>query len=533
MRAAELWGQAFGLALLYCSAYYLPQVGIEQSYWLPEVGRQVLYPALVALLLLTPAAAWWLSHRNTTVQGDVPAIRTAPGERSHGLDILPLTILSWIAIISAFSALGYSAISIALILTGATAPIDTTRWVRISLVLIGITGLIATLWRVRGRWRGLISGLAVLGYVFAGLAAIRLLPYPRSAFDTPVSSSGTAPATASPRQVIWIIFDELDYNQSLGQPHDPHDPPMPQLAALARMGVSASAAYPPARDTEASIPALLTGYDPIGVRFDDRGNLWLGTRSAGVRRFTQSDSVFARLPLGPQSAAILGYFHPYCAIFPAVHPCEALPEANAGRWFDALTFFGQPVIATCRWLPDSGRFLTDAMFHTFEPMYRISADTVRDLPHFLSLTSPALVFIHVNLPHTPGDYVQRALDFNTVVDDRENYRRNLLLVDQLVAQTVATLQQRASTQDILLVVSADHWHRMDSPTHEQRVPWIAWHVGQSGGPSLETRIDTVHTGDLILDFLRGNIEDQAQIASWWQGKSQYPPLMPNKYRYQF
>jgi len=515
-----------GLALLYASAFYLPQIGVEWSYWLPHVGRYVLYPSAIAILLLTPAAAWWQRRGY------------ADGRRSGPLGLIVLAVLCWIALLGAFSAAGYSALSIALIVTGAAAAIDTTRWVRIALVIFGVGALILTLQALRAYWGQLLRVLSILGYAFAALALIRLIPYPRSDFalrdDARVQEASRPAAEAShSRQVVWIIFDELDYNLTLGHPGGPQDPAMPNLVKLAHSSVSATDAYSPARDTEVSIPALLTGYAPAGVKYDDRGDMWLETRSEGLKRFGQAESVFARLPRGPESGAILGYFHPYCVLFPDTNPCDALPEANVGRWFDALTFFGQPAIATARWLPESGRFVPGELFRTFEPMYRITDQTLRDLPGFLSLDSQSLVFIHVNLPHTPGDYVQRALHFNAVADDQENYRRNLQLVDQLVALVVATLERRAQQQDILLIVSADHWFRMVSPTSVQRIPWIAWHVGESEGAALDTRISTVHTADLVLDFLQGRIDSQAQIVPWWRDKTFYPPLMPSHYRYQF
>lgn len=85
----------------------------------------------------------------------------------------------------------------------------------------------------------------------------------------------------------------------------------------------------------------------------------------------------------------------------------------------------------------------------------------------------------------------------------------------------------------MLIVSADHWLRMDSPTAAQRIPWIAWHVGESDGAALDTRISTMHTADLVLDFLRGRIDSQTQILPWWRDKSFYPPLMPHHFRYQY
>jgi len=520
------WGSAIGLVLLYTSAFYLPQIGIEWAYWLPNPGSQIVYPTVIALLLLTPTAAWWLRREHANDGRTGPSL------------LIVLAGLFWIAIVGAFSAAGYSAIDIALIVTGG-ASLDATRWARIALVVGGIATLLIAVRTLRPRWKQLLRVLSILGYTYAVLALIRLIPYPSSAFaihrndQSPALEPAAAAAAPRPRQVVWVIFDELDYGLTLGQPGGPHNPAMPNLEGLVKVGVSASAAFSPARDTEASIPALLTGYTLAGLKYDDRGNMWLETRNDGLRRFEQSDSVFGRLPAGPQSGAILGYYQPYCVVFPTVHPCEALPEANVGRWFDALAFFGQPAIATARWLPGSNAFLSGALFRAFEPMYRISEDTVRDLPRFLSLAESALVFIHVNLPHTPGDYVQRVLHFKSVADDGENYRRNLQLVDQLVALTVSTLQRRASQQDILLVVSADHWYRLGSPTVPQRIPWIAWHVGESEGATLDTRISTVHTADLALDFLQGRIHSQTQILPWWRDKSFYPPLMPHNHRYQY
>jgi hypothetical protein len=62
MSNRDVWSVSVGLALLYASAFYLPQVGVEWAYWLPAVGWQVLYPALVAILVLTPGAAYFQSR---------------------------------------------------------------------------------------------------------------------------------------------------------------------------------------------------------------------------------------------------------------------------------------------------------------------------------------------------------------------------------------------------------------------------------------------------------------------------------------
>ncbi len=156
-----------------------------------------------------------------------------------------------------------------------------------------------------------------------------------------------------------------------------------------------------------------------------------------------------------------------------------------------------------RWLPHSGAILPGALFRVFEPMYSISEETTRQFSRFMSLQSSSLVFVHVNLPHPPGDYSQRTLRFTTVADDREAYRRNLRLADDMIGTAIAILRAQSKTRDILLVVSSDHWHRIDSPHLMQPIPWIAWHLGENAGAPLERQINTVHTAQLCLDFLAG------------------------------
>jgi Sulfatase len=529
MNIRKHWFVALGLAMLYASGFYLPLAG---NYYVPAFGSQILYPSAIAVLVIFPLSAWFYS-------------RYDQGNQSGLWSGIVIAMLCWIAVVSAFSAAGYSALNIALIVSGAQILGDATRWIRLALVIVGITTSIIAVHSMRRHWLAIFRLLSILGYAYALLAAIRIVQLPQLAFG--FHDSGRPPAVAASksngeiardsaanapksRQVVWIILDELDYNDTLGQSSEHRSPPMPNLEQLARVGVSASDAYAPAKDTVASLPMLLTGYPAVGQDVKD-GALRLKTRSADVRIFQESDSIFGRLPDGPDSAAILGFYHPYCSLFPSVSTCVASPYINAGRWFDALTFFSQPAIETARFLPASGEFLPGVLFRWFEPMYRITEDTLREFPRFLSMQNKSLVFVHVNLPHLPGDYSQRWLHKNTVGDDSEVYRRNLQLTDQLVGEAMSTLQARSKQQDILLIVSADHWFRLESPLTAQRIPWIAWHVGDSDGIRLDARISTVHTADLVLSFLQGQIDTQGQIAAWWRDQPFFPTLMPHGFTY--
>jgi Sulfatase len=519
----ESWGYAGGLALLYTSAFYLPGVGVPQSYWYPYVGREILFPAVIGTVILVPMTRSIL-------------LRYLSSHSWSPVEQIPVAILTLIALLGGFSAVGYSATDLAISMAGNDATVDATRWSRIGVSSTVFAIVAAALTSLKNRRETFIRILSTIGCAYAVLAVVRAehsstgpkaaLGAAPSAAASPAHQRSASDPYALPREVVWIIFDEMDYNQTLGSPS--LQKTMPNLLSLSKLGVSATHAYSPARDTEVSLPSLLLGVSPIGVRITSAG-LTIHAHDGSFQPFDQAHSVFSRLPTGPDTGAVLGFYHPYCHVFPSVAPCIAMPEANVGRWFDALTPFGQPAIAAARWLPGSGSYLPGALFREYEPMYRISEETIREFPPFLSLQNHALIFMHVNLPHPPGDYSQRELHFATAGDDREAYRRNLRLVNDLIGVAIATLREEAKTHDVLLIISSDHWLRIDSPHQIQPIPWIAWHVGEDSGPVLDQQISTVHTSELVVDFLRGVVSRQQDILTWWQGRSFYPPLMPEHY----
>ena len=518
-------GYALGLALLYTSAFYLPSVGVPQSYWYPYVGREILVPTVIGTMILVPIA-------------HVILVRYLRSRSWNPVEQIPVAVLTLIALMGGFSAVGYSATDLAISMAGADATVDATRWSRVG-VSSGVFVIVAaTLTALKNRRETFIRILSTIGCAYAVLAVVRA----EHSSIVPIAAPSKAPSAAAssaeqrlasdpnglPREVVWIIFDEMDYNQTLGSTSPQTITSMPNLISLSNLGVSAMQAFSPARDTEVSLPSLLLGVAPAGVRITAAG-LSIHAHDGSFQPFDEAHAIFSRLPAGPGSGAVLGFYHPYCKAFPSTAPCIAMPEANLGRWFDALTPFGQPAIAAARWLPGSASYLPGVLFREFEPMYRISEETTREFSRFLGLQGRSLIFMHVNLPHPPGDYSQRQLHFTTVGDDREAYRRNMRLVNELIGVAMATLRPQAKSHDILLIVSSDHWHRIDSPHQVQPIPWIAWHVGENSGSTLGQQISTVHTSELAVDFLHGDIHHQRDILAWWQGRSFYPPLMPEHY----
>ncbi len=517
----ESWAYAVGLALLYTSAYYLPYADAQHQYWLPKPVQEIVYPSVIGTLLLVPLA--WYTQTSYLKFG-----------LRHPGALLGITVLGLDVIVSALSTVGYSAAD----LIAESWNTSSNNLFSPRSAVIGVAGLtsviiVALASRIKNRL-SLVRLFSILGCAYAVVALVRLAPsliHEYSSAQTPaivsLYSAGNGVGSNRPREVVWIIFDELDYGQTLGSKGQSSEKLLPHLFELSRVGVSASNAYSPARDTVVSLPSLLMGQFPAGYKID-RSGLSLHLQAGGFALFDQEHTVFTKLPGGPSSGALLGYYHPYCSVLPAVNPCVAIPMENVGRWFDALLPGSERLAAALRHLPGSAD-LPGRIFHTLHPMYRITEQTIQDYESFLRLEDRSLIFIHVNLPHYPAEYAQRVLHLRNVASLREGYAGNLPVVDNMVATAVRTLQEASKTRDILLIISSDHWHRIESPNTAQTIPWIAWHVGENVGQPIKEKINTVHTADLALEFLRGNIPLEKDIPGWWLNKSFLYPLMPEHY----
>jgi hypothetical protein len=260
----------------------------------------------------------------------------------------------------------------------------------------------------------------------------------------------------------------------------------------------------------------------------------LSVAGQSPRRFAQNDTVFARLPAGPDTGALLGYYHPYCRILSSLGSCQSYYLGNAGRWFDGLLFFSNSAAALLRWIPGAVTRAPDQLLQLIDPMYRISTGMAHAWPELMSQNDKALVLVHYNIPHYPAAFAERALGLSPNGDDHVAYSQNLLMVDRIIGQMMEQARRvRGATSgpELLLIVTSDHWHRINSLMQARRIPFLAWHVGETAPVEISERISTVHTGELVLDFLAGKVTTQEQIARWWQDEPVHPVWIPSDQKY--
>lgn len=488
-----------GLALLYTSAYFLSFLNPVALYFVPSFFDYVVYPSLVTVVFLFT----------------VFLIVSSPDFNfriKRKLVFFGTILLTVISIKSIFDAADYPWIKVVKVIIPSDfdTPVN-LRLAKVALLTATIATVLGLLYINRtklAKWRKWLSSL---GYSFFFLAIYRCIVsdfvYPTVA--TPLLAAPDQSAPAVTRRVIWVIFDEMDYGLSLS-PSSGMAAAMPNFSTLGARAVTASHAFSPGQDTTYSIPALLTGTALSGLTIHSHRQLDLLDQQRKIVRFGPGTSVFSQLPSGQQSGTILGFYHPYCKIFPKLQYCESTYMGNAGRWFDGLTFFSVGFFSIFRNVKWSMQLLPEFILFHFDHMYRISKNILSHLDETIENQHSSLDFIHLNMPHLPNVYVQRLLN-QSVTNDAEAYRQNLIGADMVLGRIVKDLELHTSKQNVLLIVSSDHWLRTHSK-NPAAVPFIMWKVGDKIPVVLSERISTVHTKELALDFLAGKLETQAELA---------------------
>lgn len=310
------------------------------------------------------------------------------------------------------------------------------------------------------------------------------------------------------RRVIWVVFDEWDYNALFV--HRPAELKLPALDKIVQCSVNATQAYAVANSTRVSIPSLLTGKvvseaiaqgeDRLLLRFSPDGD-W--------KNFKECDHIVKdALSLGVGVAAY-GWYHPYDRIFP---DSPLLRARSFG--FPAYNGIGSgslpgSVLAQVKYLtiPRYGKTLS---IELYEEMHAAALGAVRD-------ASIGFVYLHYGVPH--GPWIFDASSGNFSVGNSGNihgYYGNLALVDRTLAELLNALSQSRLRGATTLVLTSDHWWRS--------APWVAGEEGfpvpllidvNGAGPAVVVR-EPLHTTSLrsvAHGILTGRLRDNVGVAA--------------------
>ena len=341
----------------------------------------------------------------------------------------------------------------------------------------------------------------------------------------PHQHTATWATTAQPPRehprLVWIVFDELSYDQVYG--HRAADLSLPNFDALRKESTVFTDAQPIGDKTVKILPSLLSGrvIRAYNFTFDNR----FLVHDKGTHGFTQltgANTVFADAQKEGWRTAAVGWYNPYCTI-------------EAGT------------IDDCYWMNHDrldGPMAQDASFwsNVWSPLKQAGLEIVRPdqaddnicsygvrqrTKTYLDLKEHALqvlkadqgdfVFLHLPVPHSPniwnratGSYTQRC---------GSSYLDSLALADRELGSIMTILKSSPRWKDTTLIVQGDHSWRIylwdDQPAwtvedarasrsgFDPRPAMIIHHAGQTQGDLNATPWSLVNVHSVVEQVLHG------------------------------
>lgn len=272
---------------------------------------------------------------------------------------------------------------------------------------------------------------------------------------------GPQPPREHPR-VVWIVFDELSYDQLFG--HRAQDLALPNFDRLRNESTLYTNIQPAGFKTATVIPSLLTGrqIDTVHFQFNNK----LRVRYSGEKRpgiLDGSATIFRDAQRAGWRTAAVGWYNPYCTIY---------GDALDSCYWSFLDRVGLDMAQDDSVWTNAKKPFSEIALQLYSPEMldrsNCDFDVERHLKSQLDLESRALtllardqadlIFLHFPIPHSPNIW-------SRVNDDYEHrcgssYLDNLALADRTLGALMAALQQSPRWKDTTVIVQGDHSWRI-------------------------------------------------------------------------
>lgn len=322
--------------------------------------------------------------------------------------------------------------------------------------------------------------------------------------------------TSPNRRVIWIIFDEFDHR--LGFEDRPSKIQMPELDRFSGESFFASHAYPPGRQTEISVPALLTGKMVVNSRPVENDVLLTYPDGENSYWSTQPSVFLSAQKLGVNSA-IVGWAFPYNRVL----------GNQVAYVFNRTSSFNYKVDES----------LVEQMITQLTVLWPFSFTSITENNYNLLLDETkrvvsdrrfGLVFVHLPVPHGPFVYNNETSQFVMLkYSPQIGYPKNLVLADKTFGEIREAMEKSDQWEDNTIIVSSDHWWR-DAKSYDgkidHRVPFMIKFARQNDSVKCDEPFNTIITQRLVIDIIEGKISHSDQFMKWLNqhstiGESEY------------
>jgi Sulfatase len=302
--------------------------------------------------------------------------------------------------------------------------------------------------------------------LLAGLSTVWMVPEllfvafraQRSDTPVPMSRAALSPGQQNPdhegRRIVWILFDELSYDQTFE--HRFPGLMLPNFDKFKRESVSYANVMPAGPDTERVIPSLFLGrkIELIHADLDGTPSLRFAGQK-GWQPLNPQATIFSDAQRLGWTTGLVGWYNPYCRILPeTLNFCfwrmgDGLSDGT-GPSNSSL----QNAIVPLMRVFDSWRGKPD-----FSPEERHAADLTALMAQATTLIRDpkmGFVFIHVSVPHPPGIYDRKSGQLSS----GGSYLDNLALADRVLGQLLATVDHTPQAANTSVILCSDHSWRV-------------------------------------------------------------------------
>ena len=396
----------------------------------------------------------------------------------------------------------------------------------IAFVLTLIVGLM--LWWLRPpAYRAAVRGL--LGLLFLlGCSALWMVPEllhqgleaQRADSSGPVTNVVPAPGrgkvTDRDQRIVWLLFDELSYDQTFD--HRSTALAMPSLDDFRSKSVVFSDLKPVGINTDKVIPAFFLGRPVDKIRSDLDGEpMFQFAGSQQWRAFDANATLFADAHRLGWTTGVVGWFNPYCRILARTldYCFWKMGDGELGGPISTKSSLEnaiapiQNTVARLERKPDFKQQVHEADLAAIMPAAK---SLIRDQSiHF--------VFIHLPVPHPPGMYDRKAGTLRA----SGSYIDNLALSDRVLAELMSSLNATPLASKTTVIVCSDHswrisiwrstsnWTKEDETASQGRFdprPVLMIHFpGQQAEQDVTAPFEAIRIHEMIERMLRGQKSD--------------------------
>jgi len=391
--------------------------------------------------------------------------------------------------------------------------------------------MVVMLWlRFRDAYRMLLRVGDFVGAFFAVfcvcsmLQLLWILHWRPGPHEAKAAWSTTAQAPREHARLVWIVFDELSYDQVFEDRAE--GLALPSFDALRKESTTFTNVEPIGDQTVKILPSLLSGrvIDKYEFTMDNR----LLVHDRGTHGYTQlagSGTVFADAQKSGWRTAAVGWYNPYCTIYAgAIDDCYWMnldrmdgPMAQkASFWsnvWSPLKHTGEEMVWPSRADETICTYGVQQRTKTFVDLQRHAAQVLKD-------DQADFVFLHLPVPHSPGIWNRARGEFAGRCGS--SYVDNLALADRELGSVMATLESSPRWKDTTLIVEGDHswrlwlWNHQPAWTAEDahaseagfdaRPAVMVHHAGQTRGDLHDAPWSLLNVHGVVEQVLHGEVQ---------------------------